>query len=259
MLRHGITDVADAASVGGVLYFSMTGVEVTPLADAGSIRHVSMWLMRILITAGPTREYLDEVRFLSNASSGRMGYAIAESAIAAGHAVCLVTGPVLIPTPPGCDVHQVETSQQMLDTCCDLLTQCDGVIGAAAVCDYRPQTRVSGKISKTGVPIVLELVETADVLAELGRRKGHRWIVGFALEADDPHAKALRKLRKKQCNAILLNRPAAINALDNSVELIDGSGEVVARWSGLKRAVADELIRWIENAFQIGKTAVNPA
>ena len=167
--------------------------------------------MRILITAGPTREYLDDVRYLSNASSGRMGFAIAEAITAAGHQAVLVSGPVMLTPPAGCEIHQVETTQDLLDTCNRLFIDCQGVIATAAVCDYRPRERFPGKLAKTGVSLELELVETADVLAELGVQKGNRWIVGFALESDEfAHINALRKLKQKNCDAIVLNRPTAI-------------------------------------------------
>jgi phosphopantothenoylcysteine decarboxylase/phosphopantothenate--cysteine ligase len=201
--------------------------------------------MRILITAGPTREYLDEVRYLSNASSGRMGYAIAEAARAAGHQVVLVSGPVSLTPPAGCAIVNVESSQEMLDACRDRFADCDGVIAAAAVCDYRPKSPVAGKISKTGRPLMLELVETPDVLAELGRVKEHRWCIGFALEAQNARENALRKLRTKFCNAIVLNRPEAIGADSNSIEIIDESGTTAASWSGSKTDLAERLIAWI--------------
>lgn len=202
--------------------------------------------MRILITAGPTREYLDEVRYLSNASSGRMGYAVAEAAVAAGHEVVLVSGPVKLPPPVQCEFVSVQSSQEMLDACLDKFPNCDGVIAVAAVCDYRPKEIVTGKISKTGRPLVLELVETPDVLAELGRRKAHRWCIGFALEAQNARENALRKLQSKSCNAIVLNQPEAIGADVNSVEVISDSGETVATWAGPKTAIARRLVEWIE-------------
>ncbi len=204
--------------------------------------------MRVLITAGPTREYLDDVRYLTNASSGRMGYSLAAAALDAGWEVVLVSGPVELEPPPGCEVHPVVTTAEMRDACVRLFAGCDGVIAAAAVCDYKPKERVSGKISKTGGPIVLEMIETDDVLAELGGMKGHRWVLGFALEARNPHENALQKLRRKHCDWIVLNGPEAIGADDNSVELIDGAGDTVARCAGPKLLVARTLIRWIEEA-----------
>ncbi|MGE3314888.1 MAG: phosphopantothenoylcysteine decarboxylase [Planctomycetaceae bacterium] len=202
--------------------------------------------MHILITAGPTREYLDDVRYLSNDSSGRMGYALAEAAVAAGHQVTIVSGPVHIPNPEGCVVIPVQTTEQMRDACVERFAKCDGVIAAAAVCDYKPRNRIPGKIAKTGDPITLEMIQTDDVLAELGRNKASRWVVGFALEATNARENALQKLRAKNCDWIVLNGPSAIGADDNSVEILGPNGEVLTSTSGAKRDVAQSLIAWIE-------------
>lgn len=202
--------------------------------------------MRILVTAGPTREYLDDVRYLTNASSGRMGYAVAKAAIDAGWEVVLITGPVELPLPAGCEIHSVVTTQEMRDVSLAEFDRCDGLIAAAAVCDYKPRERISGKMSKTGGPISLEMIETDDVLAELGRRKEDRWVVGFALEAQNPRENALQKLRRKNCDWIVLNAPSAIGAETNAVELLEHSGDTVAAWSGTKSAVAASLIAWLE-------------
>ncbi|WP_459558491.1 phosphopantothenoylcysteine synthetase/decarboxylase family protein [Lacunimicrobium album] len=203
--------------------------------------------MRILITAGPTREYLDDVRYLTNASSGRMGYAMAQAAIAAGHQVDLVSGPVALSPPVGCQFHPVETTEQMMQACQTLFPQCDGVIAAAAVCDYKPKTRVAGKMSKTGDGIILEMIQTDDVLASLGGSKGSRWVLGFALEAQNERENALQKLRRKNCDWILLNRPTAIGAETNEVELLGQTGETIVSWSGLKSEIAKDVIGWISS------------
>ncbi len=205
--------------------------------------------MMILITAGPTREYIDDVRFLSNASSGRMGYSLATAAIAHGHQVLLVTGPVEQQPPAGCEVHRIETTDQLRQRCLELFPKCDGVIATAAVCDYRPKERISGKITKTGKPIVLELTETSDVLAELGSQKGDRWVVGFALESQDPHNNAMRKLRMKNCNCIVLNDTSAIGSLTNTVEVLSPDAETIAMFKGTKEEVADQLLGLIETSI----------
>jgi len=205
--------------------------------------------MRILITAGPTREYIDDVRFLSNASSGRMGYALAAAALRAGHAVELVTGPVDLDPPAGCRVHRIETTDQLRESCVRLFPECDGVIATAAVCDYRPKQRISGKITKTGQPIVLELTETSDVLAELGVQRGHRWVMGFALESQDPRTNAMRKLRMKNCSCIVLNDTSAIGSLSNSVEVLSPDAETIAEIRGTKDEVAQRLMELIETSI----------
>ena len=205
--------------------------------------------MKILITAGPTREYIDDVRFLSNASSGRMGYSLAAAAIARGHQVQLVTGPVEQQAPAGCEVHRIETTDQLRQRCLELFPDCDGVIATAAVCDYRPKERISGKMTKTGRPIVLELTETSDVLAELGHQKADRWIMGFALESQDPRNNAMRKLRMKNCDCIVLNDTSAIGSLTNTVEVLSPEAETIAQFQGTKEAVADQLLGMIETSI----------
>lgn len=207
--------------------------------------------MRILITAGPTREYVDDVRFLSNASSGRMGYSIAEAALAAGHEVILVTGPVDLPVPEGALVTRIETTDELRMSCLELFPSCDGVIATAAVCDYRPRQRVQGKMTKTGAPIVLELVETSDVLAELGAEKQDRWVVGFALESQDPRNNAMRKLRMKHCDCIVLNDTSAISSLENRVEILSPEAETLAEFQGLKTTIARQLIQFIEDHIAV--------
>ena len=206
--------------------------------------------MRIMITAGPTREYLDDVRYLSNASSGRMGYALANSALQNGHEVILVSGPVDIKPPQGCEYHSVETTEQMKNVCQECFSRCDGVIAAAAVCDYKPVKKVEGKLAKTGEPISIDMIETDDVLAELGKSKNDHWIVGFALEAENARENALQKLRSKNCNWIILNNPSAIGSERNDVEILDSSGGVKVSFSGSKSDISTEIINWIET--QVG-------
>ncbi len=202
--------------------------------------------MRVLITAGPTREYLDDVRYLSNGSSGRMGYAIAQAALHKGWQVVLVSGPVELSAPPGCEYHQVITTAQMKEACERLFPSCDGVIATAAVCDYKPVQRITGKMKKIGGPITVEMIETDDVLAELGKIKEDRWVLGFALEAQNPRENALQKLRRKNCNWIVLNSPEAIGSEENNVELISTQGETVAHWSGPKSRIAASLVEWLD-------------
>lgn len=210
--------------------------------------------MRILITAGPTREYVDDVRFLSNASSGLMGYSLAAAACARNHDVILVSGPVQIPAPEGCRVLPIETTDQLRTACLEHFPSCDGVIATAAVCDYRPRQRIAGKITKTGEPVSFELVETADVLAELGGIKEHRWVIGFALESQDPRNNALRKLKMKKCDFIVLNDTSAIGSETNQVEVLGPDGATVTEFSGLKTAIADQLLCWIEQRFAAAST-----
>ena len=212
-------------------------------------------VMRILVTAGPTREYLDDVRFLSNASSGRMGYSITEAAIVRGHEVVLVTGPVELPAPAAAEVHPIETTDELKARCLELFPQCDGVIATAAVCDFRPRERVVGKMTKTGQPITLELVETSDILAELGDQKAHRWVLGFALESQDPRTNAMRKLRMKHCDCIAVNDTGAISSLENDIEILSPGGETMAVFHGLKTEIAGQIIDFVELSFPVTSDA----
>jgi phosphopantothenoylcysteine decarboxylase/phosphopantothenate--cysteine ligase len=200
-------------------------------------------MARILITSGPTRQYLDPVRYLTNASSGRMGRALAEAALAAGHEVIVVSGPVVVEYPPQAKVLPVVSTEELLETCQREFPHCDGVIGAAAPCDYRPVQVESKKITKTGQPLELHLIETPDVMASLGATKTPgQWLVGFALETDDQRFRALVKLEKKSCDLIVLNGPAAMDSLDNQVEVLDATGNVIAAFEGNKEMVAKGIL-----------------
>ena len=203
-------------------------------------------MARILITSGPTRQHLDPVRYLTNASSGRMGQAFAQAAVNAGHEVIVVSGPVEVQYPANCEVLPVVSTEEMLATCQRVFPSCDGLIGVAAPCDYRPVKVEEHKIKKTGEPLVLHLVETPDIVATLGAAKlPHQWLVGFALETEDQRFRAITKMQKKSCDLMVLNGPQAINSADNSVEVLDRSGEVIASIAGAKDAVAEKLFALI--------------
>src|SRR6186997_870744 len=185
-------------------------------------------MAHVLITSGPTRQFIDPVRYLTNASSGRMGRALAEAALSLGHEVVVVSGPVEIEYPAAARVVPVISTEDMLAAATREFETCDGLIGAAAPCDYRPMRIESHKIAKTGQPIDLHLIETDDVVATLGAKKGRRWVVGFALETEDHRLRALAKLEQKCCDLMVSNGPQAISALDNEVEVIAQGGEVLA-------------------------------
>jgi phosphopantothenoylcysteine decarboxylase/phosphopantothenate--cysteine ligase len=201
---------------------------------------------RILITSGPTRQYLDPVRYLTNASSGRMGRALVEAALELGHEVVVVSGPVDLEYPVDARIVPVVSTEEMLAAAAREFETCDGLIGAAAPCDYRPVRVEPHKIAKTGQPIDLHLVETDDVVATLGAKKGRRWVVGFALETEDHRLRVLAKLEQKCCDLMVSNGPQAISALDNQVEVITPSGEVIAALAGSKESVARGIMAIIE-------------
>jgi phosphopantothenoylcysteine decarboxylase/phosphopantothenate--cysteine ligase len=200
---------------------------------------------RVLITSGPTRQYLDPVRYLTNASSGRMGKALAEAVLAAGHDAVIVSGPVEVVYPAAAEVVDVVSTEEMLAACREIFPNCDGLIGVAAPCDYRPVRIAEGKIQKTGQPLELHLIETPDVVATLGAEKRGQWLVGFALETDDQRLRALAKLEKKSCDLMVLNGPQAMNAIDTEVELLDKQGRVIESLKGSKEEVARGIVRAI--------------
>ncbi len=182
----------------------------------------------ILITSGPTREYLDPVRFLSNASSGKMGRALAQAALERGFRAFVVSGPVAVSYPEEAVVRQVETTEQMFQACLELYPQCVGVVSAAAPCDYRPVCYSETKLSKTGDGLTVEFESTPDILAALGRQKRpDQWSVGFALETDRGVERAQEKRRRKNCDFICLNKPTAINADHSELEIIGPDSSIV--------------------------------
>lgn len=203
-------------------------------------------MARILITCGPTRQHLDPVRYLTNASSGRMGQALAQAAVDAGHRVTVVSGPVELSYPRECEVISVVSTEDMLAACQRVFPQCDGLIGVAAPCDYRPVKVEEQKIKKTGEPLVLHLVETSDIIATLGATKrSKQWLVGFALETEDIRFRAITKMQRKHCDLMVLNGPQAINSTENSIEVINATGQTIAAISSTKDRVARELFQLI--------------
>jgi phosphopantothenoylcysteine decarboxylase/phosphopantothenate--cysteine ligase len=207
-------------------------------------------MARILITSGPTRQYIDPVRYLTNASSGRMGAALAEAAAGLGHEVVIVSGPVQVAYPPAARVVPVVSTEEMLGACREEFGTCDGLLAAAAPCDYRPQQIAVQKIAKSGQSWLLELVETPDIVATLAREKRpEQWLIGFALETQDQRVRALAKSVKKRCDWIVLNGPQAIDSDSNNVELLDRQGQVLGSWEGSKRDVANALLRLVHARF----------
>jgi phosphopantothenoylcysteine decarboxylase / phosphopantothenate---cysteine ligase len=158
----------------------------------------------VLITAGPTREKIDPVRYITNRSSGRMGYALAEAALRRGARVLLVSGPTALDAPGAAELTRVETAEEMRTAVLKLLPESSIVIKTAAVSDYRPKTAASQKIKRTG-PMSLELEPTADILAEIGRAKNAQLIVGFAAETQNVLENARKKLGSKKLDAIVVN------------------------------------------------------
>jgi phosphopantothenoylcysteine decarboxylase/phosphopantothenate--cysteine ligase len=198
----------------------------------------------VVITAGPTQEPLDPVRFISNRSSGKMGYSLAEAAAARGANVALISGPVHLPPPKGVTVIPVRTAQEMRDKVFANLEQATIVIKAAAVADYHLSRVPQQKMKKTAARISLELDPTPDILAELGRKKGDRLLVGFAAETENLAQEARRKLESKNCDMIvgnLVGDDVGFESDENEVTLALRTGETVALPKASKRQVADRI------------------
>jgi phosphopantothenoylcysteine decarboxylase/phosphopantothenate--cysteine ligase len=176
-----------------------------------------------------------------------MGRALAEAMIELAHDVVVVTGPVEVDYPAAAEVVHVVSTEEMLEVCQRLFPNCEGVIGVAAPCDYRPVRVAPGKIQKTGQPLELHLIETPDVIATLGLQKQGQWLVGFALEIDDQRLRALAKLEKKHCDLMVLNGPEAMHAAETRVEILDALGNILATLSGSKESVARGIAATIQS------------
>jgi phosphopantothenoylcysteine decarboxylase/phosphopantothenate--cysteine ligase len=204
-------------------------------------------MVAILITAGPTREYLDDVRYLSNASSGRMGIALAEAAMAAGHRVTIVLGPVAEPPPAGAEVAAVVSAAEMQAAATAALADHDIVIAAAAVADWRPAVRHSGKPARKTASTTLELVPNPDIVAGLAAEKGPRVVVGFALESTAAGmpaaiARGRQKLADKQLDLVVVNLHDTIGSDTAEIVLcqVGGHDERLPRLG--KRAAAERVV-----------------
>jgi phosphopantothenoylcysteine decarboxylase / phosphopantothenate---cysteine ligase len=208
----------------------------------------------VLVTAGPTREPLDPVRFLSNRSSGKMGYAVAEAAAARGAHVILVSGPTALTAPAGVDVIHVETAEEMYQAVLAKLESAHVIIKAAAVADYRPKQKAERKIKKDQAVSEIALEPTPDILAEIGKRKGQRILVGFAAETDDLVANARKKLQRKNLDLVVANdvgqAGAGFDADTNVVKILDAVGGVEELPLLSKREVADRILDRVKAVLQ---------
>lgn len=206
--------------------------------------------MRFLVTAGPTREFIDAVRFISNASTGRMGLAVARRARRAGHETTLVLGPVSLETPPDIRAVRVVSAQEMLDAVNAEYDRCDVLVMTAAVCDYRPRAATNQKIKKGDWSITLELVRTPDILLEVMPRKERRIHVGFALEVQDPVRHAREKIASKRLDFIVLNSPAALAAESMDAAIIDPSGGMEKFDNIAKDELAARIVERVEQIYR---------
>ena len=208
--------------------------------------------MTFLITAGPTREPIDPVRYISNRSSGKMGYAIAEAALDAGHGVILISGPVNLAPPRDAKFISVSTSDEMFDAVHQHADSSDICVLCAAVADYKPAEVSPVKIKKCAAQVSLELVPTRDILQSLGLQEDRKFLlVGFAAETDYLEANAAKKLREKNCDIIVANDARIAMETDENELLIlfrDGETKKISRSS--KKNLARELVKIFQNSQQ---------
>jgi phosphopantothenoylcysteine decarboxylase/phosphopantothenate--cysteine ligase len=208
--------------------------------------------VRFLITAGPTREPIDPVRYVSNRSSGKMGYAIAEAALAAGHDVTLISGLVNLDRPRGAQFVSILTSDEMYKAVHRYARACDVLVMCAAVADYKPAKVSATKIEKRNATLALELVPSRDILASLPKRDRHCLVVGFAAETNDLEKNAQKKLRAKNCDIIVANdvsrADSGMESDANEVTIFfrNGGREKLLRAS--KKIIARKLVKIFSNS-----------
>ncbi len=222
-------------------------------------RKESLRGIRVLITAGPTYEPIDPVRFIGNRSSGKMGYAVAQSALERGAEVVLVSGPTTLPAPAGARVIRVQTAAQMLDAVEKEFNQCDVFIATAAVADYRPETTLPYKRKRRRDVWSLRLVSNPDILGTMAKRRTHQLLVGFAAETDKALENAQEKLKSKGVDLLALNdvlEPGSGFEVDtNRLTLLYADGRVQALPQMSKLECAHHLMDAVESLLQRTKTA----
>ena len=207
--------------------------------------------MKFLVTAGPTREPIDPVRYISNRSSGKMGYAIAEAALEAGHDVVLISGPVNLDPPRGAHFISILTSDEMYNAVDRAVRDCDALVMCAAVADYRPQRVSTTKIKKHDQNLSLELVPTRDILGSLQNKDRQFLVVGFAAETNDLEANAQKKLHAKHCDIIVANdvssSDSGMESDENEVTILFRSGEIKKIPRAPKNIIARALVKIFAN------------
>jgi phosphopantothenoylcysteine decarboxylase/phosphopantothenate--cysteine ligase len=206
----------------------------------------------VLVTAGPTQEEIDPVRYITNRSSGRMGYAIAEAAARRGAHTILVSGPTSLAAPADVEMVQVQSAAEMSLAVLERLDRASVVVMSAAVADYTPVTRHATKMKKQGAALTLELEPTRDILAEIGRRKGDRLVVGFAAETEHLVENGTAKLRKKNLDMIVANdvsgSDAGFDSEYNAATILSRDGGVVVLPRMTKREMAERILDQVAKA-----------
>jgi phosphopantothenoylcysteine decarboxylase/phosphopantothenate--cysteine ligase len=204
--------------------------------------------MRVLVTAGPTREYIDSVRFITNASSGRMGYACAAAALAAGHEVTLIAGATTARLPQG--IHRlihITSADDLKAALAKEFDRCDALIMAAAVGDFTVKRPWRRKLPRAGGPVTITLIPTEDILAGLGRRRrAGQVLVGFAVEDRRKLEKARREMLEKNCDYLVLNTPAAMGASSSWACILTRQGLALPWGERSKAALARKIVALLE-------------
>jgi phosphopantothenoylcysteine decarboxylase/phosphopantothenate--cysteine ligase len=205
--------------------------------------------VRFVVTAGPTREAIDPVRFISNRSSGKMGYAIAEAAVAAGHSVTLISGAATVAPPGDVQFISIVTSDELHDAVHRAVRDCDVLVMCAAVSDYRPATVEPRKMKKRKTPFALKLIPTRDILASLPKEHRGYLVVGFAAETHDLETNAQKKLQEKDCDMIVANdvsgTDSGMESDENAVTIFFRNGESQTISRASKKIIARELVKII--------------
>jgi phosphopantothenoylcysteine decarboxylase/phosphopantothenate--cysteine ligase len=213
--------------------------------------------VRFVVTAGPTREAIDPVRFISNRSSGKMGYSIAEAALAKKHQVTLISGPAVIAPPRGAQFITITNADELYRAIHRSLRRCDVFVMCAAVSDYKPARIAPRKMKKRQTAFALELVPTRDILASLPKRRDYL-VIGFAAETHDLKINALKKLRAKNCDAIVANdvsgSETGMESDENEVTIFFRDGEIKKISRARKKIIARELVKIFAKIFEKGLT-----
>jgi phosphopantothenoylcysteine decarboxylase/phosphopantothenate--cysteine ligase len=209
--------------------------------------------VRFVVTAGPTREAIDPVRFISNRSSGKMGYAIAEAALAKKHQVTLISGLASIAPPRGAKNVSIITSDELYDAVHRAIRECDVLVMCAAVADYKPAAISARKMKKRKTSFALKLIPTRDILVSLPKRRRYL-VVGFAAETHDLTQNAQKKLRAKNCDAIVANdvsgTDTGMESDENEVTIFFRNGESKKISRASKKIIARELVKIIAKMFE---------
>jgi len=224
----GVGRMAEPPAITRAALAALRGRGIARVRKGSPAAPPSLRGVRVLVNAGPTREHLDDVRFLSNPSTGRMGFAVAAEAVARGATVTLVAGPTEVEPPPGVELVRVESAAQMHRACAKAFARSKIFVATAAVSDFRPARRLRGKVPKDSADRELRLEPTEDIVATLARRKGRRVVVGFAAQGDRTLARAREKLRNKALDLIVANRVGPGRGFatpDNTVDVITPRGK----------------------------------